>query len=197
MEAPSEVYSPLEVADSPYKDDVDDDLDSVLCPGAVVENYDDMFIELAERRSAWWASKRINSWLMEKGYTLYCRRCNDAGLPTREAYPQNVEIKESFFPYADHGGPDRESPPRLTVITDQRGLVNYGHDHQGRHFALKAIVDGSEELRILKYLQMQGIPLSVEVFQNVIPIFDILPCEGHWLAIMPRFVSRSSQAQLI
>ncbi|KAG6808611.1 hypothetical protein H0H92_003495 [Tricholoma furcatifolium] len=189
MEEPVEIYSRPELATIPYKDDVDDvddDLDSLLCPGVVIENFDDRFFELTKRRKAWWASKRTKSWLSAKGYTLYCRMCSSAALSTREAYPQNVEIKESFFPYADHGGPDRESPPRLAVITDARGLVNFAHDNQGRHFALKAIVDGSEELRILKYLQMQGIPPAVQAFQNVIPILDILPREGHWLAIMPR-----------
>ncbi|KAG6825073.1 hypothetical protein H0H92_004940 [Tricholoma furcatifolium] len=190
MEEPSEIYSRPELAAIPYTDDVDDvddDLESLLCPGVVVETFDDMFFELTRRRRAWWASKRMRTWLLVKGYTLYCRIRDDAGLPTSEAYPPNVDIKESFFPYADHGGPDCESPPRFAVITDARGLVNFVHDHQGRHFALKAIVDGSEELRILRYLQMQGTP-SVEAFQNVIPVLDILACEGHWLAIMPRFI---------
>ncbi|KAG6887223.1 hypothetical protein C0995_000300, partial [Termitomyces sp. Mi166 len=67
-------------------------------------------------------------------------------------------------------------------------IVGYALDSQGRHVAIKAILFGSEEHRILKHLQNQGVPTSMDDFQNVIPIFDILPCEGHWLAIMPRFV---------
>ncbi|KAG6863207.1 hypothetical protein C0993_012473, partial [Termitomyces sp. T159_Od127] len=67
-------------------------------------------------------------------------------------------------------------------------IVGYAQDSQGRHVALKAIESGSEEYRILKHLQDQGVPTSVDEFRNVIPILDILPCEGHWLAIMPRSV---------
>ncbi|KAG6846873.1 hypothetical protein H0H93_011338, partial [Arthromyces matolae] len=66
------------------------------------------------------------------------------------------------------------------------GIICYAQDTQGRHVAIKAVVDGSEELRILKYLRTQPIASSIEEFHHVIPILDILPCEGHWLAVMPR-----------
>ncbi|KAG6823901.1 hypothetical protein H0H92_008668, partial [Tricholoma furcatifolium] len=72
------------------------------------------------------------------------------------------------------------------AITGDRRTVNYAHDVQGRHFAIKAILDGSEEFRILRYLKTQGFSSSVDKFSNVIPVLDLLPCEGHWLAVMPR-----------
>ena len=51
---------------------------------------------------------------------------------------------------------------------------------------MKAILDGSEEFRILRYLKEQGVSRYADDFQNVIPVLDLLPCEGEWLVIMPR-----------
>ncbi|KAG6881362.1 hypothetical protein C0995_002124, partial [Termitomyces sp. Mi166 len=65
------------------------------------------------------------------------------------------------------------------------GNIAYAQTTQGQHVAFKAVLDGSEELRILKYLHNQGVPLSMDDFHHVIPVLDILPREGHWLAVMP------------
>ncbi|KAG5341553.1 hypothetical protein C0989_009470 [Termitomyces sp. Mn162] len=46
------------------------------------------------------------------------------------------------------------------------------------HVAIKAVLFGSKEYRILEYLQNQGVPASPDEFQNVIPVLDILSCDG-------------------
>ncbi|KAG6808261.1 hypothetical protein H0H92_004706, partial [Tricholoma furcatifolium] len=182
MTETSEAYSKSEQVSSPS----DGNLDSIL--RTRVDVYHDGFQELLARRVEWWESTRVKSWLLQRGYTLYCRMHFDGydGLILSEVFPPNVERKENSFPSAHHGGLDLENPPIFHAFTGERWIVNYAYDAQGRHFALKAILDGSEELRILKYLHNQGIPPSVDEFENVIPIVDIMACEGHWIAVMPR-----------
>ncbi|KAG6810325.1 hypothetical protein H0H92_012392, partial [Tricholoma furcatifolium] len=181
MNETSEAYSKSEQV--PPSSSSDDNLDSIL--RTRVDVYDIRFRELQTRRVEWWESKRVKSWLLQKGYTLYCHMYYDGLIAPAEVFPPNVERKENAFPSAYHGGLTLENPPIFYALTGVRCIVNYAYDAQGRHFALKAILNGSEELRILKYLHNQGIPPSVDEFDNVIPILDILACEGHWIAVMP------------
>ncbi|KAG5351019.1 hypothetical protein C0989_008274 [Termitomyces sp. Mn162] len=67
------------------------------------------------------------------------------------------------------------------------GNISFAQNAQGQHVAIKAVLDGSEELRILKYLYSQGVPRSMGDFHHVIPVLDVLACEGHWLVFMPRY----------
>ncbi|KAG6872429.1 hypothetical protein C0995_009826 [Termitomyces sp. Mi166 len=103
-------------------------------------------------------------------------------------YPPGAEPQENVFPYPYEGGvkPSSEAFPPFHAYTGHRATICFAQDHSGRHVAVKAILDGSEELRILRYLQKQGVPRSMDDFHNVIPVLDILSYEGQWLAIMPR-----------
>ncbi|KAG6847625.1 hypothetical protein H0H93_006970 [Arthromyces matolae] len=65
--------------------------------------------------------------------------------------------------------------------------IAYAQDSQARHVVMKAILSGSGEARILEFLHGQGMPSSIDDFNYVMPIIDYLPCEGHWIAIMPRW----------
>ncbi|KAG6887419.1 hypothetical protein C0995_015518 [Termitomyces sp. Mi166 len=104
-------------------------------------------------------------------------------------YPSNAELREGVFPYASHEGlePDDESIlPVLYGDTSTMGTIAFAQNTQGQHVAIKAVLDGSEELRVLKHLHNQGVPCSEDDFHHVIPVLDVLACEGHWLAVMPR-----------
>ncbi|KAG6898914.1 hypothetical protein C0995_007814, partial [Termitomyces sp. Mi166 len=161
-----------------------DTLDSVLRTSLWLD--DPEFYQLACRRVAWWDSDRVRSWLLEKGYTLYLR------YPSEDDYeagmhPVNPEHKEHIFPFANHEGAESNGkfPPPLYGNTGCVGNIAFAQNTQGQHVAIKAVLDGSEEVRILKYLHNQGVPRSMEDFHHVIPVLDVLPCEGHWLAFMP------------
>ncbi|KAH0585965.1 hypothetical protein H2248_007250 [Termitomyces sp. 'cryptogamus'] len=108
-------------------------------------------------------------------------------------YPSNPKLPESKFPYASHEGPafhydgDDSSMPTLFANSGPRGNIAFAQDTQGRHVAVKAVLNGSEEFRVLQYLHNQGIPRSMDDFHHIIPVLDLLACEGHWLAVMPRW----------
>ncbi|KAG6879345.1 hypothetical protein C0992_003387 [Termitomyces sp. T32_za158] len=169
-------------------DSTQDCLDSIL--PTTLDGLDDGFCELAERRIYWWDSARLQSWLSnvsDRGYTFYQRLYRSPGDPSDTVFPAVIQQQEeTTFPYAYHVGPAENAWPAMSANSGDRALVGYAQDAEGRHVALKAILFGSEEYRILKHLQDQGVPTSVDDFQNVIPVLDIIPCEGHWLAFMPR-----------
>ncbi|KAG6867074.1 hypothetical protein C0993_007052 [Termitomyces sp. T159_Od127] len=164
---------PLSCASSPMSDDLDSVLRTSLWP------HDPGFRELTDRRFAWWDSKRIRSWLLGKGYTLY-RPCPSEAEFFEQMYPSNPGPHESVFPYAnlDDPEPDDEFFPNLYGSTSPWGNVVLAQDTQGQHVAIKAVLDGSEEYRILKFLHDQGLPRSIDDFHNVIPVLEVLPCEG-------------------
>ncbi|KAH0583131.1 hypothetical protein H2248_011017 [Termitomyces sp. 'cryptogamus'] len=147
--------------------------------------------ELLDRRLIWWDSSHVRSWFLENGYTLYHRYRYENQDFIVEMYPPGVKPQERAFPYPYEGEIDRS--PRVSeyqpfhAYTGHRCTISYAQDCSGRHVAVKAILDGSEELRILRYLLKQGLPHSMDDFHNVIPVLDLLPCEGQWLAIMPRW----------
>ncbi|KAH0585681.1 hypothetical protein H2248_008892 [Termitomyces sp. 'cryptogamus'] len=163
-----------------------DTLDSVLRTSLFLG--DPAFIPLLHRRAAWWDSNRIRSWFLEKGYTLYHRFPSEfdyaAGM-----YPVSPEQDERIFPFASHERSDIPTNyiPPLYGYTGSVGNIAFAQDAQGQHVAVKAVLDGSEEFRILQYLHNQGVPRSMDDFHYVIPVLDLLACEGHWLAVMPRW----------
>ncbi|KAG6873653.1 hypothetical protein C0995_012585 [Termitomyces sp. Mi166 len=75
--------------------------------------------------------------------------------------------------------------PQLFMETLVPGTIAFAQNAQGQHVTIKAVLDGSEEFRILQYLHGQGVPISKDNFHHAIPVLDVLPCEGHWLAVMP------------
>ncbi|KAG5730981.1 hypothetical protein E4T56_gene4008 [Termitomyces sp. T112] len=154
---------------------------------------DDTGYELLCRRLVWWDSTRVRSWFLENGYTLYHRRQHENADFLVEVYPPGAEPQESLFPYPYEGGYDGgtvldiKDPPPFHACVSHMAIVNFALNRLGRHVAVKAILAGTEELRILRHLQEQGVPCSMDDFHNVIPVLDLLPYEGHWLAIMPRW----------
>ncbi|KAG6886681.1 hypothetical protein C0995_005905 [Termitomyces sp. Mi166 len=166
---------------------VEDDLDSVLRTS--LWPHDPEFHQLACRRIAWWDSERIRTWFLERGYTLYLRYPSEADYAAG-MYPLDANIHEGVFPYASHEGPKSDGKSRFPTLygnTGTRGTIAFAQTTQGQHVAVKAILDGSEEFRVLKYLHNQGVPGSMDDFHHVIPVLDLLACEGHWLAVMPRW----------
>ncbi|KAG5352556.1 hypothetical protein C0989_001774 [Termitomyces sp. Mn162] len=164
-----------------------DALDSVL--NNPLDEPGDASCELANRRLAWWDSAHLRTWMLDQGYSFYQRLYNSSGDPSDIVFLPGAERQDTSFPYAHQGGSAEAVRQPFEAHTGERAIVGYAQDSQGRHVAMKAILSGSEEYRILKHLQSQGVPVSPDEFQNVIPILDILPCEDHWLAIMPRFVA--------
>ncbi|KAG6862823.1 hypothetical protein C0991_010029, partial [Blastosporella zonata] len=81
-------------------------------------------------------------------------------------FPVDTGETETMFPYAYQKASIDSLSPILNASIGERGIISYAQDAQGRHVAIKAVLDGSEELRIVKYLRTQGIPSSIEEFQN-------------------------------
>ncbi|KAH0585953.1 hypothetical protein H2248_007239 [Termitomyces sp. 'cryptogamus'] len=108
-------------------------------------------------------------------------------------YPPGAEPQENVFPYPYEGGGYKGGNgcgngfPPFHAYTGHSVTVSFAQSRSGRHVAVKAILAGSEEFRILRCLQEQGVPHSLDDFRNVIPVLDLLPYEGYWLAIMPRW----------
>ncbi|KAG6902718.1 hypothetical protein C0995_012382 [Termitomyces sp. Mi166 len=176
-----------------------DTLDSVLRTSLWLD--DPKFYQLACRRVAWWDSDRIRLWLLEKSYTLYLRYPSEEDYADG-MYPVYPEHNEYIFPFAHHQGRESDSsdgkfPPALYGNTGCVGNIAFAQNTSGQHVAVKAVLDGSEEFRILKYLHNQGVPQSMDDFHHVIPVLDLLHCEGHWLAFMPRYASTAIGSRLI
>lgn len=178
-----------------------DSLDSIL--PTMLDVPDDEFYDLVQRRRTWWDSARLKAWMSGKGYTLYQRVYRSSGDSLDLVRLHDARRQDTSFPYAHHGGPtedvrfDAKTGPRVRLVIFfmlcdtcnlVQEIVGYALDSQGRHVAIKAVLSGSEEYCILKYLQNEGVPKSIDNFRNVIPILDIIACEGHWLAVMPRSV---------
>ncbi|KAG6811982.1 hypothetical protein H0H92_005016 [Tricholoma furcatifolium] len=161
-------------------------LNSVL--PTTLDVYDEGFYELVLQRMLWWDSPHVRARLLEKGYTLYDRLVL-GGEPSDLMYPLNVEWLTSIFPFANHEGPAtgvHTKYPAFTADTGGRGIIGYAQDVHGNHVAIKTVLSGSEELRILKYIN-QNFSSSMDSFQNVLPVLEIFEFESHWLVVMPRW----------
>ncbi|PPQ93139.1 hypothetical protein CVT25_003521 [Psilocybe cyanescens] len=73
----------------------------------------------------------------------------------------------------------------LSVNGLVQGHIVYAQDTIGRHVAIKLVKGGSEEDKILHLLAAQ-LDLKPDNFSSIIPILELLPCNDHWFAIMPR-----------
>ncbi|KAG6819160.1 hypothetical protein H0H93_014774 [Arthromyces matolae] len=173
---------------------VEDDLDSVL--RTKLDYFDDGYVELVYRRLRWWDSPRIREWLLEKNYKLYENRSCASGFPSDIVYPTEFVQHPPEFPYAYHDLSKRiykKPKPLFSAHTGPRGIIGYAQDASGRHVAIKAILHDSKEKEILEYLRRECFPKSMDEFRNVLPVLDILACEGHWLAITPRWGDHPNQ----
>jgi hypothetical protein len=67
----------------------------------------------------------------------------------------------------------------------------YAEDSQFRHVAIKVVDKVSDEYRIYEYLYRLGIADSVQSFECVIPVLDLLTVDEddeHCFVVMPRSV---------
>ncbi len=62
----------------------------------------------------------------------------------------------------------------------------FAQDKEERHVAIKLVRSGSEESRILHLLFDAQKLRDERMIPGILPILDMLPFGGHWLAIMPR-----------
>ncbi|PPQ85124.1 hypothetical protein CVT25_004224 [Psilocybe cyanescens] len=152
-----------------------------------------------------WESMR--GWFIGRGYHLYEFVAEEgvefayakSTIPYNPHPNMSVEKKifdagEDPFPYAYMGG-----DPTHLQITDRpvysthhtlSGRVMYAQDTKGRHVAIKLVKGGSEEDKILHLLKgRQPDVLKRDTFNFVIPILDLIPCDDHWFAVMPRWDS--------
>ncbi|KAF5380095.1 hypothetical protein D9615_006220 [Tricholomella constricta] len=144
-----------------------------------------------EERIDWWEADALKSWFLSKGYTLYNRTRFD-GEPTQFMFPAcDKQPDEHSFPYAHQHSNDVDDDwmqgPPFTTWCGHRNVIVYAQDSQGRHVAIKAVKDRSEEYQILRYLKENLIPTTMVHFENVLPVLELLSYDGYWFAVMPRF----------
>ncbi|PPQ80617.1 hypothetical protein CVT25_001646, partial [Psilocybe cyanescens] len=144
-------------------------------------------------RFVFWDSPDTIQWFKDRGYTLYQRmwddsEATDACFPT---FPSDVEFVEAQYPYAcydldsmDCPGSCPKAPLRAWEAT---GKVMFAQDSLKRHVAIKLVRADTDEYRVLRYLSQQNVDILKE--NCVIPVLDLLPIEGFWFAVMPRWGS--------
>ncbi|KAH9476100.1 Cyclin-dependent kinase 1 [Psilocybe cubensis] len=146
-----------------------------------------------------WDSMR--EWFAERGYHLYRLTIFDdpcivpyatSTIPYNPHPRLNVRKKEfeaeDPFPYAYMGGDyHNKRDDDLYELGLYTGRVMFAQDTEGRHVVIKLVKGGSEEDKILHLLASRPELKKRETFTAIIPILDLLPCEGHWFAVMPRW----------
>ncbi|KAF8908488.1 kinase-like domain-containing protein [Gymnopilus junonius] len=136
-----------------------------------------------EDRWKWWDSMR--SWFSERGYTLYDYVVNgDNERHYTHWRPTKLCPGPVSFPYP-HMGSDND--PVGYSNNYGEGRVVFAQDNEGCHLAIKLVKGGSEELDVLGHLKNEADLRDAKSFPCVLPILDLLPCECHWFAIMPRW----------
>uniref|UniRef100_A0A8H7XQ64 Uncharacterized protein n=1 Tax=Psilocybe cubensis TaxID=181762 RepID=A0A8H7XQ64_PSICU len=143
-------------------------------------------------RFAFWDSPDVVKWFKDHGYTLYKRSVYRgeelATFPIFPPDPQSGPV-EADFPYAHHDMDTMEIPeeyqtdPPLSGV-DTSGKILYAQDSLKRHVVIKLVPDNTDEYRVLRFLSEQSMDTLKE--NCVIPVLDLLPIEGFWLAVMPR-----------
>jgi hypothetical protein len=76
-------------------------------------------------------------------------------------------------------------------MSSQAGRIVYVQDSQFRHVAIKVVDKVSDEYRIYEHIYRQGIADSVQSFECVIPVLDLLTIDKddeHCFIVMPRSV---------
>lgn len=65
-------------------------------------------------------------------------------------------------------------------------MVFYAQDSEGRHVVLKHVCGNSQEYRILRFLQSQGVQAMEE--NCIMPVLELIEHKENWLVVMPRYV---------
>uniref|UniRef100_A0A8H7XM71 Uncharacterized protein n=1 Tax=Psilocybe cubensis TaxID=181762 RepID=A0A8H7XM71_PSICU len=146
-----------------------------------------------DKRIAFWDSPDTIKWFKNHGYALY-RRSGYAGEETITfpVFPSDAtnDFVEANYPYAHHdlrtADPDEgyeRDPPLLAQ--ESTGKIAFAQDSLKRHVAIKLVRDDTEEYRVLRFLSQQS--MDVLKANCIIPVLDLLPIEGFWFAVMPRW----------
>ncbi|KAF8880445.1 kinase-like domain-containing protein [Gymnopilus junonius] len=136
-------------------------------------------------RLAFWNAPDTIRFFEDHGYILYRRILKNGYVTcaTTPVMPPPVEFMDADYPYASHDSKLGRTDPLLAE--DIRGKVVFAQDSLGRHVAIKLVRDNTDEHRILQFLHQQPLELLQE--NCVVPILDLLPIEGFWFAVMPRW----------
>ncbi|KAG6817388.1 hypothetical protein H0H93_007297 [Arthromyces matolae] len=128
------------------------------------------------QRASVFNSQFLRQWFLQHGYTLYSAWKNNENSYYDGLTPQMSTIYDDnpCFPYAFSGGDDLDR-------------VMFAQDEQKRHVAIKIVKAGSPEYDILCFIREQGIHDSIEEFNHVIPVLDMLPFGEFWFVVMPRW----------
>ncbi|KAG6835654.1 hypothetical protein H0H93_016095 [Arthromyces matolae] len=125
-------------------------------------------------------SNFLRQYFFERGYTLYSgwiRKRYDVV----EGYEPQLPCggcESVHLPYAFHGGDD-------SVNRDQDRII-FAQDSEQRHVAVKVVKDASDEYKVLRFLFEQGVPDTIEKFNHVIPVLDLMPFGDFWFADISR-----------
>ncbi|KAF8174269.1 other/AgaK1 protein kinase [Pholiota molesta] len=145
-------------------------------------NSEDIYYKVMD----FWDDPEIVQWFLSRGYTLYKRIYieNHPDASTVPAIPFD-EVAQANYPYAHYNARPYTKKSRPLCAYDSSGKVVYAQDSERRHVAIKLVLDDSEEYRILCFLREQGFDTLKE--NCIIPILDLVPFRGFWLAVMPRW----------
>ncbi|KIM35890.1 hypothetical protein M413DRAFT_449518 [Hebeloma cylindrosporum] len=141
-----------------------------------------------DRQERWtfWESETTLRYFIDHGYTLYKRIMFD-GWATSNSVPRLPfeDFSEGPYPYAFYDTQMERPTTKPLRADDHSGAILYAQDSQNRHVAIKLVRDGTDELRILRFLSEQNLETLKE--NCVIPVLDIFPADGFWFAVMPRW----------
>ncbi|PPR06492.1 hypothetical protein CVT26_004581 [Gymnopilus dilepis] len=138
-------------------------------------------LNIHDRLSFWDAPTTI-SFFKKRGYILY-ERLSEGGCGTVPIIPSAEDFVEGIYPYASYDNRHKSDYPLLAE--EIRGKVAFAQDVLGRHVAIKLVRDGTDECRVLRFLQEQRLETLQE--NCVIPVLEVLPTEGFCFVVMPRW----------
>ncbi|KAF8910399.1 hypothetical protein CPB85DRAFT_1182406, partial [Mucidula mucida] len=68
------------------------------------------------------------------------------------------------------------------------GRIMYAQDSEHRPVVLKLLRNNGPEHRVFKIILDKQASYPMKRIPGIVPILDLIPFGGHWLAVMPRFV---------
>uniref|UniRef100_A0A8H8CDK7 Protein kinase domain-containing protein n=1 Tax=Psilocybe cubensis TaxID=181762 RepID=A0A8H8CDK7_PSICU len=134
-------------------------------------------------RFKFWDSSDTAQWFKDHGYTLYKRVKESAVL--RPALPSESHCDDAEYPYGYFDSSKSRPSSDPLEVYERWGKVAYAQDSANRHVVIKIVPNGTEEYRVLEFLKSQTLE---DLKENcVMPVLDLLPIEGYYFAIMPRW----------
>ncbi|PPQ80618.1 hypothetical protein CVT25_001647, partial [Psilocybe cyanescens] len=146
--------------------------------------------DAVNERCDFWDSPDTLEWFKAHGYTLYQRVWVDEfrTTVTRPPVVPDITFTEADYPYAHYDTefdlcPDSGAEPLRA--SDECGKIVFAQDSLLRHVAIKLVRADTDEYRVLQFLNQQKWDVLKE--NCVIPVLEMLPIEGFWFAVMPRW----------